>query len=58
MKRFEYERYYDDIYPSSLKRKSSMLRSVSLNFCWCVECLWFKLLNYHCNIKRLWDAWF
>lgn len=58
MKRFEYEYYYDDIYPSSLKKKSSMFRSVSLNFCWCVECLWHKLLSCHWNTKRLWNARF
>lgn len=58
MKRFEYEYYYDDIYPSSLKRKSSTFGSVSLSFCWCVECLWYKLLSYHTNTKRLWNARF
>ncbi|MGR3176370.1 MAG: hypothetical protein ACUZ8N_17530 [Candidatus Scalindua sp.] len=58
MKRFEYDDYYDDIYPSSLKRRSSMFRSVPLNFYWCVECLWHKLLSYYCNTKRLWNARF
>ena len=58
MKRFEYDDYYDDIYPSSLKRQSSMFRSVSSNIRWCVERLWHKLLSYYCNTRRLWNPRF
>ncbi|MEK6765145.1 MAG: hypothetical protein AABY49_02810 [Planctomycetota bacterium] len=55
MKQSEREYYYDDIYPSSLKRKSSILKRASLSFCWCFACLWHKLINYHFNARRLWN---
>lgn len=38
--------YYDDIYPSSLKRQPSVIKRVSSHFSLYFACLWNKLLHY------------